>query len=34
MGLVVIVSTDHPFTGPVHILPNPLAHVLADFEQQ
>jgi hypothetical protein len=33
MGLVVIVSND-PFTGPVHILPNPLAHVLADFEQQ
>jgi Protein of unknown function (DUF4239) len=32
MGLVVIVSTDHPFTGPVHILPDPLAHVLADFE--
>ncbi len=32
MGLVVIVSTDHPFTGPVHIRPEALAHVLADFE--
>jgi hypothetical protein len=30
-GLVVIVSTDHPFTGPVHILPHPLESVLADF---
>lgn len=32
-GLVVIVSTDHPFTGPVHIHPDPLAGVLADFER-
>ena len=31
LGLVVIVSTDHPFTGPVHILPHPLEFVLADF---
>ncbi len=31
LGLVVIVSTDHPFTGPVHILPHPLESVLADF---
>jgi Protein of unknown function (DUF4239) len=33
MGLVVIVSIDHPFTGPVHIQPDPLEHVLANFEQ-
>ena len=33
MGLVVIVSTDHPFTGPVHILPEPLEAVLKDFEK-
>ncbi len=33
LGLVVIVSVDHPFIGPVHILPHPLEAVLADFEQ-
>ena len=33
LGLVVIVSTDHPFTGPVHISSHPLETVLADFEQ-
>jgi hypothetical protein len=33
MGLVVIISIDHPFTGPIHIQPEPLATVLADFEQ-
>ena len=33
MGLVVIVTTDHPFTGPVSIHPDPLAGVLADFER-
>jgi len=33
MGLVVIVSTDHPFTGSVSIHPDPLAAVLADFER-
>jgi hypothetical protein len=32
-GLVVIVSLDHPFTGPIHIQPEPLATVLSDFEQ-
>ena len=31
MGLVVIVSIDHPFTGPVHIQPDPLASVLEEF---
>lgn len=31
MGLVVIVSIDHPFTGPVHIQPDPLALVLEEF---
>jgi hypothetical protein len=31
LGLVVIVSIDHPFTGPVHIHPDPLEHVLADL---
>jgi hypothetical protein len=31
MGLVVIISIDHPFTGPVHIHPKPLASVLAEF---
>ena len=30
-GLVVIVSLDHPFTGPIHIQPEPLSTVLADF---
>jgi Protein of unknown function (DUF4239) len=33
MGLVVIISIDHPFTGPVHIHPDPLALVLEDFPQ-
>jgi uncharacterized protein DUF4239 len=33
MGLVVIVSLDHPFTGPVYIHPDPLALVLMDFRQ-
>ena len=32
LGLVVIVSIDHPFTGPVSVEPNPLVNVLADFE--
>ena len=32
MGLVVIVSIDHPFTGPIHIRPHPLEAVLAEFE--
>jgi hypothetical protein len=31
MGLVVIVSIDHPFTGPVYIHPEPLAAVLEEF---
>ncbi len=31
MGLFVIVSINHPFTGPVHIEGEPLASVLADF---
>jgi hypothetical protein len=31
MGLVVIISIDHPFTGPVHIHPDPLASVLTEF---
>ena len=33
MGLVVIISIDHPFTGPVHIHPDALAQVLADFHE-
>jgi hypothetical protein len=33
LGLVVIVSIDHPFTGPVQVHPDPLADVLADLEQ-
>jgi hypothetical protein len=32
LGLVVIVSIDHPFTGPVKVQPEPLLSVLADFE--
>jgi hypothetical protein len=32
MGLVVIISIDHPFTGPVYIHPDALALVLADYE--
>jgi hypothetical protein len=31
MGLFVIVSIDHPFTGPVHIDREPLQRVLEDF---
>jgi hypothetical protein len=31
MGLVVILSIDHPFTGPVFIHPEPLKSVLAEF---
>jgi hypothetical protein len=31
MGLFVIVSIDHPFTGPVHVDSAPLQHVLEDF---
>jgi hypothetical protein len=34
MGLLVIVSIDHPFTGPVHIESAPLEQVLADFRTQ
>jgi hypothetical protein len=30
MGLFVIVSIDHPFTGPVHVGNQPLLHVLED----
>jgi hypothetical protein len=32
MGLVVIISIDHPFTGPVYIHPEPLALVPADIQ--
>jgi Protein of unknown function (DUF4239) len=32
MGLVVIISIDHPFTGPVYIHPDALALVLSDNE--
>jgi hypothetical protein len=31
-GLVVIISLDHPFSGPVHISPEALEHVLATAE--
>jgi hypothetical protein len=31
MGLLVIVSVDHPFTGPVHVDTEPLDNALADF---
>jgi high-affinity Fe2+/Pb2+ permease len=31
MGLLVIVSINHPFTGPVHIDSEPLHLVLGDF---
>jgi Na+/melibiose symporter-like transporter len=33
MGLLVIVSIDHPFTGPVHISSEPLKTVAEDFAQ-
>jgi hypothetical protein len=32
-GLVVILSIDHPFTGPVYIHPEPLVSVLAEISQ-
>jgi hypothetical protein len=32
LGLVVIVSIDHPFTGPVKVHPDPIANVLAEIE--
>jgi hypothetical protein len=32
MGLFVIVSIDHPFTGPVHVGSEPLKAVLEDFD--
>jgi hypothetical protein len=31
LGLFVIVTIDHPFTGPVHVGSEPLQHVLEDF---
>jgi hypothetical protein len=31
MGLLVIVSINHPFTGPVHIGSEPLQHEIEDF---
>ena len=31
MGLLVIVSINHPFTGPAHIGSEPLQHVVEDF---
>jgi hypothetical protein len=34
MGLFVIVTIDHPFTGPVHIGSGPVLHVLTDFGQR
>lgn len=34
MGLFVIVSIDHPFTGPVHVGPEALEEVLADFHNR
>ena len=33
MGLFVIVTIDHPFTGPVHVRGQPLQDVLEDFAQ-
>ena len=33
MGLLVIVSINHPFTGPVHIESDPLEKVLNNFGQ-
>jgi hypothetical protein len=33
MGLLVIVSVDHPFTGPVHVDTEPLDNALADFRR-
>ena len=34
MGLLVIVSIDHPFTGPVHVGTEPLQTVAEDFEHR
>jgi hypothetical protein len=34
MGLFVIVTIDHPFTGPVHVDAEPLERVLADFQPE
>jgi len=34
MGLFVIVSIDHPFTGPVHADSGPLLRVVTDFGRQ
>jgi hypothetical protein len=31
MGLLLIISFDHPFTGPVHVGSEPLEAVLEDF---
>ena len=31
LGLVVIVSVDHPFTGPVHVQPEPIVSVMAEI---
>ena len=31
MGLLVIVSINHPFTGPVHIDSEPIQQVIEDF---
>jgi hypothetical protein len=33
LGLVVMVTIDHPFTGPIHIQPDPLQKVLAEHER-
>ena len=33
MGLWVIVTIDHPFSGPIHIEKLPLQHVIDDFGQ-
>jgi hypothetical protein len=32
LGLLVIVSIGHPFTGPVHVGSEPLQTVVEDFE--
>lgn len=33
MGLLVIISIDHPFTGPVHVESTPLENALTDFNR-
>lgn len=33
MGLLVIISIDHPFTGPVHVETTPLDNALSDFSR-